>query len=80
MQSWQMACVLTALSAVLVVGAGCASRQQQPAPIQEPAGIERPAQPLSEEESLSDRIGEVGIVILVIGVTVGLIVVPLLFL
>jgi hypothetical protein len=80
MQSWQMACALSALSVVLVLGAGCASRQQQTAPIEEPAAIERPARPLGEEESLFDRIGEAGVVILVIGVTVGLIVVPLLLL
>ena len=80
MQSWQMAYTLAALSLVLLIEAGCASRQRSTTPIEEPAGIERPARSLEEEESLFDRIGEVGVVLLVVGVTIGLIVVPLLFL
>ncbi len=80
MHPWQMVCALTALAAILVVEAGCASRQGQTTSIEEPASIERPAQPLGEEETLYDRIGEVGIVLLVVAVTVGVIVVPLLLL
>jgi hypothetical protein len=84
---WGMASVpvrltvlLLALSGVLVLGTGCASRQHQPAEVEEDAGIERPAAPLSEEEGLTDRIGEVGVVILVVGITLGLILIPLLLL
>ena len=72
--------LLLALSAVLFVGAGCASRQHQAAQVEEDSGIERPAVPLSEEEGLSDRIGEVGVVLLVVGITIGLIIVPILLL
>ncbi len=80
MQSWQMACALAVLSALLAVGAGCASQQRQTTSVEEPVGIERPARSLGEEETLSDRIGEVGVVLLVVGVTLGLILVPLLLL
>ena len=72
--------VLLALSGVLFLGAGCASRQHQPAEVEEDAGIERPAVPLGEEEGLTDRIGEVGVVILLVGITLGLILIPLLLL
>ncbi len=80
MQPWQMTCALVALAAILVVEIGCASRRAQPTSIEEPASIERPAQPLGEEETLTDRIGEVGVVLLVVAVTVGLIAIPLLLL
>lgn len=72
--------LLLALSGVLFFSAGCASRQHQPAEVEEDAGIERPATPLGEEEGLTDRIGEVGVVILVIGITIGLILIPILLL
>jgi len=72
--------LLLAFSGVLFLGAGCASRQHQPAEVEEDAGIERPAVPLSEEEGLTDRIGEVGVALLVVGIAVALIVIPLIFL
>jgi len=72
--------LLFALSGVLFLGAGCASRQHQPAPVEDDSGIERPAVPLGEEEGLADRIGEVGVVILVVGITIGLILIPILLL
>jgi len=74
----RLSVLLLAFSGVLFLGGGCASRQHQPAEVEEDAGIERPAVPLSEEEGLTDRIGEVGVVILVVGITIGLILIPLL--
>jgi hypothetical protein len=77
--SVHLAVLLLALSGGLFLGAGCASRQHQPAEVvEDDGGIERPAVPLSEEEGLTDRIGEVGVVILVVGITIGLILIPLL--
>ena len=55
-------------------------RQRPPSAVEDEAGIERPAQPLSEEETLADRIGQVGVVILIVVVTVGGILVPILLL
>jgi hypothetical protein len=72
--------LLLALSGVLFLGGGCASRQRQPAEVDESTTVERPAVPLSEEQGLADRIGEVGVVILVVGVTIGLILIPILLL
>jgi hypothetical protein len=73
--------LLLALCGTLFLAAGCTARQHQPAPDEEEeTSIERPAVPLSEETSLSDRIGEVGVVLLVIGVAIGLILIPILLL
>jgi hypothetical protein len=70
--------IALALCASLALASGCASRQRYPTTDESEESIERPAQPLSEEEGLADRIGEVGIVILVVAVTVGLILIPIL--
>jgi len=72
---------LVVLSIVLYSGVsltgGCAARREQPEMI-ETTTIERPAEPLEDEESFADRVGEVGIVILVVAIAVGGILVPLL--
>jgi len=73
----QMALVLVALCTSLFL-TGCAARQ--PETIDAPVGIERPARPLSEEEGLADRIGEIGVVLLVIVVSIGGILLPILLL
>jgi hypothetical protein len=39
--------------------------------IDEPASIERPAVPLSEEETASDRLGEIAVVVLGVCILVG---------
>jgi len=78
MQAWQMFVVLTALSMALLAGSGCASRQPYGASVEDRTSIERPARPLDEEEGLSDKIGEIGIVLLLVGVTIGGILVPIL--
>jgi hypothetical protein len=70
--------LLLALCGALFLGTGCASRQRQPADIDDDRSIERPAVPMSEETDLVDRIGEVGVVLLVVGVAVGLILIPIL--
>lgn len=64
----------------LFLGSGCAARQSQPATSAVAPSIERPARPLGEEETLADQIGQVGVVLLVIGVTVGGILLPVLLL
>ncbi len=77
----RLAFILLVLSSVLFFGAGCASRQRTPAQIDDDAaGVERPARALSEEEGLADRIGQVGVVLLVVVVTVGGILIPILLL
>ena len=74
------AVLLLALSAVLFLGAGCAARQHESVSSEEETSIERPAVPLTEEEGVADRIGQVGIVLLVVGVAIGLILLPILLL
>jgi hypothetical protein len=77
----RFAFLLLALSGALFLGGGCAARQHEPVPAEEEeTSIERPAVPLSEETSWTDRIGEVGVVLLVVGVAVGLILLPILLL
>ncbi len=80
MHGWQMTFGLAALCAVLFLGVGCAAHHRQPSAVEDDAGIERPAQPLGEEEGLADRIGQIGIVLLLVVVTVGGILVPILLL
>ena len=72
--------LLLALSGTAVLGGGCAARQSQPTQVEEDTSIERPAVPLEEETGITDRIGEVGVVLLVVGVTIGLILIPILLL
>jgi len=76
----RFAVLLLAFSGVVFLNSGCTARQHEPTHVEEDSDIERPAVPLSEEEGLTDRIGEVGVVILVIGVTLGLILIPILLL
>ena len=75
---WLLVCVGVALAGVLCTGAGCASRQRTA--VEEPTSIERPAVALEEEEGIADKIGQVGVVLLVVGVTIGLILLPILLL
>src|SRR5579862_8826449 len=67
MQSWRAATILAVLSACLLFAPGCASEQRTADYDDTPPNIERPAQPLEDEETLTDKIGEVGVVLLVIG-------------
>jgi hypothetical protein len=69
-----------ALTLCVALASGCAMRQRYPTTEESEESIERPARSLDEEEGLADRIGEVGIVILVVVVTVGIILIPLLLL
>ena len=77
---WQSVLRLVVLGIMLSGAVGCAARQPHPASVEESAGIERPARPLEEEESFWDRAGEVGIVLLIVGITVGGILLPILLL
>ena len=79
-RSAQRALVLVAFTAVLLLSAGCASRQRYYDPSIDEVGVERSARPIDEEQSLADRIGEVGVVLLVVVVTVGGILLPILLL
>ena len=77
---WQSVLRLVVLCILLSGAVGCAARQPYPASIDESTSIERPARPLEEEETFWDRAGEVGIVILIVAITVGGILVPILLL
>jgi len=78
MRSWQTAIVLVLLSGILLIAPSCASEQHTSGGGGSIEGIERPARPLGEEESLADKIGEVGVVLLVVGSVAAGIVIPLL--
>jgi hypothetical protein len=74
MRSWHLVCLLAVLSATLFLASGCASsKKPEPATV-DYRGIERPARPVGEEESVSDRMGQVGVVLLVVLVTAGFVV------
>lgn len=77
---WQSILRLVVLCIMLSGTVGCAARQPHPASVEESAGIERPAHPLEEEETFWDRAGEVGIVLLIVGITVAGILLPILLL
>ena len=70
--------VVLVLCGNLALASGCATRQRYPTTAETEESIERPARSLDEEETLADRIGQVGVVILVVGITVGLILIPIL--
>jgi hypothetical protein len=80
MRAWASALGFVALCVTLFLAPGCATHQPQGSSIEEPNGIERPAVALDEEEDLWDHAGEVGIVILVIGIAIGGILLPILLL
>ncbi|HYD49407.1 MAG TPA: hypothetical protein VEB21_13720, partial [Terriglobales bacterium] len=70
--------VLTILFVLLVLP-GCSSRQRYADPY-ERESIERPAEPISQEEGPAEKVGKVLVVIVTVGIAIGLIVVPVLFL
>jgi len=78
MRSWRAALVLVMLSACLLLAPGCASEQRAPEYDDATSSFERPARPLDEEETLSDKVGEVGVVLLVVGGVAAGIVLPFL--
>jgi hypothetical protein len=80
MRTWHSAIVLLALSILLVVAPGCASQRSSPRGSASIEGIERPARSMDEEEGLSDKMGEVGVVLLVVGSAIAGILLPLLLL
>jgi hypothetical protein len=74
--------LLPMLMLMLLMGSlpACSGRQQHAPAIYEPAGsIERPAKELSEEKTFGDRAEEVATVLIVVGITVALIVIPIIF-
>ena len=78
--SWQSLILLLVLTSSLSWGVGCAGRDHYGGGIEDSTSIERPAVPLSEEESLADKAGEVGVVVLMVVVAVGGILLPILLL
>jgi hypothetical protein len=79
MRALQSAVVLLVLSGCLLAVPGCASEQHAPSRTQTVDEFERPAVPLEEEETLSDKIGQVGVVLLVVGAVVVPVVLLLIF-
>ena len=79
MQFCRLLCVLAVFCGTLLLSTGCASKQPQPATV-DYRGIERPARPLEEEDSTTEHVGEVIIVILAVAVAGALIALPFIFL
>jgi hypothetical protein len=73
-RTWQTICVVIALTAVLSVLGSCAAHPRYNT-MPEDDTLE--AQPLSEDESLADKAGEVGVVGLAVGIIVGGILLPI---
>jgi hypothetical protein len=67
MRPWRTAIVLLVFSGFLLGAAGCASEQRSYDSEDSIESIEQPADSFEEEESLSDKAGEVGVVLLAIG-------------
>ena len=76
---WRLWLVMFAFVGLAISTPGCAGRQPE-RQIERPASIERPAKPISEEEGLADKSGEVMVVLLVVGLFVAGILIPILLL
>jgi len=61
----------------LLANTGCASRDPYSSRVEQRSSIERPARTIEEETEWYDHIGQVGVVLLVVGLAVGGILVPL---
>jgi hypothetical protein len=73
-RAWQTICVMVALLGVLSLLGGCGAHQRH-GTIAEDDSFE--AQPLGDDDSLADKVGEVGVVGLVVVVIVGGILLPI---
>jgi len=80
MTAWLLRLLRVAIVGALLGGAGCAVHRQAVPADDTATGNVRAARPLGEEDSVADRAGQVMVVLLVIVVTVGLILVPVVFL
>jgi len=79
--AWRKACCVLGLFACLLTIASCTARQPTPTSTEGQASIEEPAQPLPAEGSVADVIGQVGVAVMMVIVTVGRVVLlPLLLL
>ncbi|HEX7409829.1 MAG TPA: hypothetical protein VF515_19545 [Candidatus Binatia bacterium] len=76
---WRKACLVVVLLAGLTVLGACTARQPRPTAAEKRAAIERSA-PLPEEAGVGDQIGQVGVAVLLVVVTVGGILLPILLL
>jgi hypothetical protein len=72
--------LLAALCGGVALVSGCASRQPQPTTIESRASSDETNAALTDDKSLADRLGEGGVVLLVVAVAIGGIVLPLIFL
>lgn len=84
-RSWLVAvALLLGAGTFATAGSACSTRPsmtpQERQAYEERQSIERPARGLEEETSLADRIGQVGVVILVVGITLAGIMLPILLL
>ncbi len=78
-RKWHSLVVIALLWFGVAMFAGC-SGSQHPTSYSSPTGIERPARPIEEEESIGDKAGHVGVVLLVVGSVLAGVLVPLLLL
>lgn len=70
--------LLVLLMLVLFVVPGCSSRTRYNDPY-EPESIERPARPIGEEDTISDKAGKILVAVVVVGIALGSIAVGVLF-
>ena len=80
MRFWQTAIMLGMFCGLLLVAPGCASERHAPGRGASQDSIERPARGLDEEQSFGDKLGEFGVVLLVVGSVAAGIILPLLLL
>lgn len=79
--AWRQTCCVLGLFACLLTIASCTARQPTPTFSEAQASIEESAQPLPAEDSVADLMGQVGVAVLMVIVTVGRVVLlPLLLL
>jgi hypothetical protein len=78
--TWRQACCVLGLFACLFTIASCTARQPTPGYAEGQASIEESTQPSSAGDSVADRIGQVGVAVLMVIVAVGGVVLPLLLL
>lgn len=77
--AWRQACCVLGVFACLLTMASCTARQPTPTSAEGQASIEEPAQPLPAEGSVADVIGQVGVAVMMVIVTLGqVILLPLL--
>lgn len=77
MLQWRLWFVFLAFVGMTLVETGCATQRPRERQLEQPASIERPARPIYAEDDWTDKVGEVGVVLLVLVVAVGAILIPI---